>query len=163
MPGQSTGPAIPMPVWHNVKVQAAKDKKQQKKMLEKRSTKFETENKVLGHTVKSDVSKPRALLSVPVLKFKNKENSTDEDKLRQEIWKARTFVGKGYSSFLALQELQRLVRNDQTSDAAREHLMTLVRKHIMNLEKSLGVFKRFRRKNSTASGIGSLLEQGLYL
>ena len=43
------------------------------------------------------------------MKVKGEEEANDDDKLRAEIWNARSVIDKGYLSLLTLLELQRLV------------------------------------------------------
>jgi len=132
---------IPLPVWHKKKMKAQRMEKEVRREHEERSKKWESEQGVLGHTSKSDSSKPRALLAVPVLKKKQKGDESNEDHLRRQIWMARTSIGKGFDAFLKLQELQRLVRCETTTENGRALLMNKVRKNINHLEKTMGIVK----------------------
>ena len=97
---------------------------------------------VLGHVVKKDVSKPRALLSIRTLKQDKDLSSSEEEKLRAEIWKARKLIDKGNTALLDLLELQRLLKDGTTSQEKREKFMRGVATHIGVLEKCLGIERR---------------------
>ena len=118
-------PMTPLPAFQERKDYGAKKDMKFRKVLEKRATKWEGENDVLGHHVKQDVNRPKALLAVSAagLKVKGEEEANDDDKLRAEIWNARSVIDKGYLSLLTLLELQRLVTDNRVHDFKRAQLM----------------------------------------
>ena len=61
---------IPLPTWSGLKSQIEQQRAARRSACEERSRLWEQEEKVLGHTARADISKPRNVLSVDL---------TDED------------------------------------------------------------------------------------
>ena len=93
--------------------------------LETRSKEFAQEKKSLGRSVKSNVNRPKALLSTAAMhKEEANENldatgeegkaesdyEAEQKRLRVQLWKARVAIDKGYTAFLSLTELRRLIQ-----------------------------------------------------
>ena len=145
-------PMTPLPAFQERKDYGAKKDMKFRKVLEKRATKWEGENDVLGHHVKQDVNRPKALLAVSAagLKVKGEEEANDDDKLRAEIWNARSVIDKGYLSLLTLLELQRLVTDNRVHDFKRAQLMPNdVAQNIKLVEGASGSRRRRSRRSRT--------------
>ena len=81
-------------------------------------------------------------VSAAGLKVKGEEEAKRDDKLRAEIWNARSVIDKGYLSLLTLLELQRLVTDNRVHDFKRARLMQNdVAQNIELLEGAFGVEK----------------------
>eukprot|EP00957_Ditylum_brightwellii_P113709 8669891-Ditylum_brightwellii.AAC.1 len=88
--------------------------------VEERSKVWSEEQKALGHVVKTNVKRPRALLSTPVLSTKQQpsknevnggEYEGEEQTQRVSLWKARVAIHRGYDAYLNLVELRRLLQS----------------------------------------------------
>ena len=80
----------PLPVLLSKKLKIEKKEGKWRTNVEGRAKKWEEESKVLGHEFKRDVKKPRAQIAIPVLKKEKGVGDDEEEKLRVEIWNART-------------------------------------------------------------------------
>lgn len=146
------GMAQPTPVWKEVKVIT---KEQDDKFLEAvkaRAKDFAREKKSLGQLVKTNVKRPKALLTTPVLnKDSVQENSQDatrasdskyeseQRRSRIHLWKARVSVDRGYTAFLSLIELRRLIQAHAGAPRVTNELMVDVKTNVDRMHSSLGV------------------------
>lgn len=132
-------PSTPLPAPIFVKRKIEKAEHDRKYKLDKRSKKWEDDKSVLGHTSKSDVNKPRALLAIPTLKQESSELKDEEEKLRNELWAARVLIDKGMIALLDLQELQRIIKDEKVGPDIKQRLMGGVKTHIGILERCVGI------------------------
>jgi hypothetical protein len=127
-----------LPTWTETKNRIRTQLDESRQHYEDRSRKWEVKEKVLGHNVKSDVSKPRAVLSIPratsqarpVAESENpaggSSNSLDDmingldDELDEGVqpaitpfttvlWNMRGAVYRGYGALYVAQELRQLL------------------------------------------------------
>ncbi|KAL7468591.1 hypothetical protein ACHAXS_008821, partial [Conticribra weissflogii] len=152
--GPGTMKAIPNPVWKEVKVLAKERETKYREAVETRAKDWAEEKKSLGRTVKTNVNRPKALLTTPVM---NKEKVVDEksgqggdDKVesdyemeqqrnRVQMWKARVAIDKGYTAFLSLTELRRLIQANSGAPQLVNDLMSDVKSNVDLLHSSFGV------------------------
>ena len=139
----------PNPVWKEVKVQAKERELKFRESMDARSKEFAEEKKSLGRLVKSNVNRPKALLVTPALK-KVENESMEESKMESEYeleqkrqriqtWKARVAIDKGYTAFLTLTELRRLIQTNAGATHLIQQLTGDVKSNVNLLHASLGV------------------------
>jgi len=127
---------IPLPTWTETKKRIREQSEESRRHYEDRSRKWEVQEKVLGHNVKSEVSRPRAVLSLTssaptttkVVSTSSEDvggntldaiiNGLDEDVKDSEVgcspfnsvlWNMRIAVGRGYGALYVAQELRQLL------------------------------------------------------
>ena len=152
----SGGLAQPNPVWKEVKVMAKERETKFRSAVETRAKEFAQEKQSLGRMVKANVNRPKALLNVPVRTTvedesgevsvgDNVSNEADKDyaleqrRNRVQLWKARVSIDKGYSAFLSLTELRRLIQANASQPQLVNELMGDVKSNVDLLHASLGV------------------------
>ncbi|KAL7535166.1 hypothetical protein ACHAXR_006317 [Thalassiosira sp. AJA248-18] len=150
--------ARPNPVWKEVKVMAKENEDQFHAAVKTRAKSFAEEKRSLGHLVKANAKRPKALLNTPVLKKDNAEENLPEashsdskygSELRRSrvlLWKARVSIDRGYSAFLSLIELRRLIQAHVGAPRHINELLVDVKTNVDLLHTSLGVFLNFGRK-----------------
>eukprot|EP00984_Skeletonema_dohrnii_P038438 scaffold41668_cov189-Skeletonema_dohrnii-CCMP3373.AAC.1 len=138
-----SGLAQPNPVWKEVKVMAKERETKFRSAVETRAKEFAQEKQSLGRMVKTNVNRPKALLNVPVMATVEDDDnesgeagdnvSSDKDYVleqrrnRVQLWKARVSIDKGYSAFLSLTELRRLIQANASQPQLVNELMGDVR------------------------------------
>jgi len=164
-PGGSNNPAMgattvahPTPVWKEVKTLSAARDEKFLEGLKARAKNFSDEQKSLGQLVKTNVKRPKALLTTPVL-TKDDAAAAEEaadgggtthkgdskyelEQRRQRIslWKARVAVDRGYAAFLSLIELRRLIQaHANDNQRVAQELMADVKTNVDKMHASLGV------------------------
>ena len=146
------GPRLPNPVWKEVKVEAKEREIKYRESMEARSKEFAEEKKSLGRLVKSNVNRPKALLVTPALKKEDIEDgsATEEEKVesdyeserkrsRIQSWKARVAIDKGYTAFLTLTELRRLIQANAGATQLIHELTGDVKVNVSLMYASFGV------------------------
>ncbi|KAL3799906.1 hypothetical protein ACHAWO_000017 [Cyclotella atomus] len=151
------GPALPNPVWKEVKVEAKERELKFRESLDARSKEFAEEKKSLGRLVKSNVNRPKALLVTPAMKREEEDISTDitvdnttaggsgddyeaeQKRLRIQTWKARVAIDKGYTAFLTLTELRRLIQANAGATTLIHELTGDVKANVNLMHASFGV------------------------
>jgi len=126
-------------------------------LVENRAKEFAEEKQSLGRMVKTNVNRPKALLNVPVMTIVDDEsgvvegggggnvNNDDRDYVleqkrnRVQLWKARVSIDKGYSAFLSLTELRRLIQANASQPQLVNELMGDVKSNVDLMHASLGV------------------------
>ncbi|KAL3761449.1 hypothetical protein ACHAWU_007408 [Discostella pseudostelligera] len=122
-----------------------------------RAKTFAEEQKSLGQLVKTNVKRPKALLDTPVLKKEEEAEvgattgatagiasdnkyEAGQQVSRINLWKARVTIDRGYTAFLSLMELRRLIQTQMRGDPRiLQELMVDVKSNIDLLHSSLGV------------------------
>ena len=153
-----SGLAQPNPVWKEVKVMAKERETKFRSAVETRAKEFAQEKQSLGRMVKTNVNRPKALLNVPVMATVEDDDnesgeggdnvSSDKDYVleqrrnRVQLWKARVSIDKGYSAFLSLTELRRLIQANASQPQLVNELMGDVRSNVDLMHASLGVIVR---------------------
>eukprot|EP00978_Attheya_sp_CCMP212_P004363 scaffold9510_cov58-Attheya_sp.AAC.3 len=95
----------------------------------------------LGHVVKTNIKRPRALLQTPVLARDNKgddEGSEEVQEARVTVWKARASIDLGYRAYLELVDLQRLLRTASSGEERNQYLQQ-VPANVRDLQLCFGV------------------------
>mmetsp|Transcript_11027 Transcript_11027/g.21900 ORF Transcript_11027/g.21900 Transcript_11027/m.21900 type:complete len:811 (-) Transcript_11027:163-2595(-) len=146
--------AIPNPVWKEVKVLAKERETKYREAVESRAKDWAEEKKSLGRTVKTNVNRPKALLTTPVM---NKEKVADaqantggeskvesdyeieQQRNRVQMWKARVAIDKGYTAFLSLAELRRLIQSNSGAPQLVNDLMSDVKSNVDLMHASFGI------------------------
>ena len=159
--------AQPNPVWKEVKVMAMERETKFRSAVETRAKEFAEEKQSLGRMVKANVKRPKALLNVPVMAtgggdesdggvedMNNDVNVDDKNYVleqrrnRVQLWKARVSIDKGYSAFLSLTELRRLIQANASQPQLVQELMGDVTNNIDMMHASLGVVVRVNADGS---------------
>jgi hypothetical protein len=141
--------AQPNPVWKGDKSIARAHEEKIHEAVKTRAKTFAEEKKSLGQLVRTNVNRPKALLNTPAL---NKEEGSQEEQVgadskyeseqrrsRIQLWKARMSIDKGYSAFLALIELRRLIQAHVGAPNLITELMVDVKTNVDRMHSSLGV------------------------
>lgn len=105
---------IPLPTWKETKIRIRQQIESAKQVTLERSRKWEEREKVLGHNVKSDFSKPKEVLSVPTLSEifnPDDENATENGGIARipyssRLWNMRQAVQRGYEALYTVQVRQ---------------------------------------------------------
>ena len=160
--------AQPNPVWKEVKVMAMERESKFRSAVETRAREFAEEKQSLGRMVKANVKRPKALLNVPVMatgggdegdggvddmnndvtNVDDKNYVLEQRRNRVQLWKARVSIDKGYSAFLSLTELRRLIQANASQPQLVQELMGDVTNNIDMMHASLGVVVRVNADGS---------------
>lgn len=159
--------AQPNPVWKEVKVMAMERETKFRSAVEIRAKEFAEEKQSLGRMVKANVKRPKALLNVPVMAtgggdegdggvddmnndvtVDDKNYVLEQRRNRVQLWKARVSIDKGYSAFLSLTELRRLIQANASQPQLVQELMGDVTNNIDMMHASLGVVVRVNADGS---------------
>ena len=97
-----------------------------------RSKEWTAEQKTLGHTAKSDVSRPRALIAVQSAE----ETTTAPNRERASLWKARLYVDQGYQAYHAVVDVWRAAPPGTVPKEIQPHMVKLLKCLGVKLEKS---------------------------
>lgn len=166
----------PSPVWKEAKVYAEERVSKFHEAERARASKFAEEKKSLGQMVRTNVNRPKALLTTPVLHkedVREKEDAegtatsdsryeSEQRRNRVRLWRSRVAVDGGYSAFLSLVELRRLIQSSSTAPGLVGELMVDVKANVDRLHSSLGINVRMDRGGRKEvevdrSGLGSAL------
>jgi hypothetical protein len=155
MPGAMAPPTLqPTPLLKGLKETVKVQEEAFQKAVKDRAKTFAEEQKSLGQLVRTNVKRPKALLDTPVLK--KEENSEDsaattatttpdtkyeagQQVSRIHLWRARVIIDRGYTAFLSLMELRRLIQAQVRNPRVIKELMIDVKSNIDLLHSSLGV------------------------
>lgn len=93
----------------------------------------------LGRIVKTDVTRPKALLATPKLTKNLTDASNEETQIRANLWRARAQVDAGSIAYLSLLDFSvRLQRKDLLAEE-RTHVMLQVQQTLSTLQSCFGV------------------------
>ncbi len=155
MPGAMAPPTLqPAPLLKGLKETVKVQEEAFQKAVKDRAKTFAEEQKSLGQLVRTNVKRPKALLDTPVLK--KEENSEDsaattatttpdtkyeagQQVSRIHLWRARVIIDRGYTAFLSLMEVRRLIQAQVRNPRVIQELMIDVKSNIDLLHSSLGV------------------------
>lgn len=153
-PDATIAKSLPNPVWKEVKEMAKEREMKFRESLETRSKEFAQEKKSLGRSVKSNVNRPKALLSTAAMhKEEANENldatgeegkvesdyEAEQKRLRVQLWKARVAIDKGYTAFLSLTELRRLIQANVGATQLINELTGDVKSNVNLMHASFGI------------------------
>lgn len=102
---------------------------------------WSSKNSVLGRTVKSNATKPRALIAQPTkeeLEEANSKNNNSEQRQRQALWKARIYCDQAYQAYMNVVQTWHVVAvspNQTMTPAAAASLQP----HLFKLLRCLGL------------------------
>ncbi|KAL7425321.1 hypothetical protein ACHAXH_007845, partial [Discostella pseudostelligera] len=158
MPGTMMPPTVqPTPLLKGMKETVKEQQHAFQQRVKARAKTFAEEQKSLGQLVKTNVKRPKALLDTPVLKKEDESEDTSatgtttamaldnkyeagQQVSRIHLWKARVTIDRGYTAFLSLMELRRLIQTQMRGDPRiLQELMVDVKSNIDLLHSSLGV------------------------
>lgn len=97
----------------------------------KRSKEWTAEHSTLGHTAKSDVSRPRALIAVHTAE----DTTSAPNKERASLWKARLYVDQGYQAYHAVVDVWREAPPGTVPREIQPHMVKLLKCLGVKLEK----------------------------
>ena len=156
MPGLLLPP--PTPLLKGMKETVKVQEETYHKSVKARAKTFAEEQKSLGQLVRTNVKRPKALLDTPVLKREEDGTAnatttatttmnvpdttkyeTGQQVSRIHLWKARVAIDRGYTAFLSLMELRRLIQTQMRDPRVIQELMVDVKSNIDLLHSSLGV------------------------
>lgn len=108
---------LPFPAWMDTKNRIATQLEQTRKVINDRSRQWEEKEQVLGHMERSDISRPRQLLSVPNWQDVADQQDNDLDgadaafrmPFVSRLWNMRQAVQRGYEALYTLQEINHLL------------------------------------------------------
>ena len=128
---------------------------------EKRAMDWSQKQQTLGQVVKTNVYRPRALLSSTTV-LRKEESKEDDNNQRTNLWKARLLVDRGYTAMLELIELRNILfsKNDE---AHRQQYLPHVQKHISTLHKTFGVTEQNKQVKSSIVSLTLSLSKGRVL
>jgi len=89
----------------------------------KRSKEWTAEHSTLGHTAKSDVSRPRALIAVHTAE----ETTSAPNKERASLWKARLYVDQGYQAYHSVLDVWRAAPPGTVPPRIQPHMVKLLK------------------------------------
>ncbi|CAM9815659.1 unnamed protein product [Chrysoparadoxa australica] len=138
-------PPLALPVWHETKAIHRKEETEKRESNEKRSKEWESEHKVLGHTARADVTKPRALLKIPSASQAGEETSQEGAAPSStgatfdgQLWLARTAIEQAGAALLDLDELRHML-DLPLPPPRRMELLEEQGKVLWQLAKSVGI------------------------
>jgi len=161
---------IPLPTWKDSKERIRKQIESTKQLYDERSRKWEEKEKVLGHVVKSDISRPKEMLNVPSINdiYNNQfldslnDNENMDSSIKQpyssRLWNMRLAVQKGYEALYTVQELQYLLHTPVHSNSTinKDEVLTDIQRALVVLAQSLGI-----KNPSLTDSSNIMLEGGL--
>lgn len=140
------------PVGKDVKAMAREMEAKFREGAAARARTFAEEKKSLGTTVRSNASRPKALLNTRSFTRPDGGDGAEDEsaattgdyeaeqrRLRVALWRARVAVDRGYSSYLSLVELRRLIGASGGDARLMSDLMPDVRANVDRIHRSLGL------------------------
>ncbi len=135
---------VPSPAWKDTKERIRSQMEETKGRQSSKTREWEEREGVLGHTQKSDINRPKEILSVPTLRdIENKMEDEDSIKLpfTSRLWSMRQAVQSGYDALYTVQELHHLLKTPAFSSnpQACSEIMFEVERAISLLSQSVGI------------------------
>jgi len=133
--------------------------------IEQRSKEWQEKQQSLGRIVKTDVTRPKALLAAPKLTKDLTDASSEETRIRANLWKARAQIDAGSIAYLSLLDFAlRLQRTDLLAEE-RAQVMFEVQHALSKLHSCFGVevtpnTKDVRLKHDTTLSLTLSLPKG---
>jgi hypothetical protein len=130
------------PAWKDEKEQMVGKELHFRQVVVERAKDWKEDKQTLGHIVKSDIKRPRALLAVPVLSkmglIDEAITSNEECSQRAQLWRSRVLVDKGYQAHLELVEAHRLLTTNVTPEQGQE-LIRDIQSNVVLLQSYFGL------------------------
>lgn len=140
---------VPLPTWKDTKERIKRQLLQSRTAFHMKVKEWEEKEQVLGHRIRSDVSRPRELLSLPSgMQDLEYFDLNDEDDLVEwkapftsRLWSTRLAVQQGYEALYTVQELQYLLTSPliQANPQAIEEIKQEIDIAVQVLSQSLGI------------------------
>ena len=135
---------VPSPAWKDTKERIRSQMEDTKSKQSSKTREWEEREGVLGHTQKSDINRPKEILSVPTLRdMENKMEDDDSIKIpfTSRLWSMRQAVQSGYDALYTVQELHHLLKTPTFSSnpQACSEIMFEVERAISLLSQSVGI------------------------
>lgn len=145
--------SVPLPAWRETKERIKLTMTMARRGFEERVKDWETTEGVLGHRIRTEVTKPRALLTLPSPEDLLRDFNDEEDEVTGEtilfdkapfasrLWATRRAVQQGYEALYAVQELQLLAASPSVAayPQAVEEIKREVDSALTLLSQSLGI------------------------
>lgn len=125
------------PAWKDEKQHMAGKELHFRQVVVERAKEWKDDKQTLGHIVKTDVKRPRALVATPVLLNNKMDDKEEQHSQRAQLWKSRVLVDKGYQAHFELVEAQRLLRTNVSPERVHQ-LMQDVELNIALLHSCFG-------------------------
>lgn len=135
---------VPSPAWKDTKERIRSQMEDTKSKQSSKTREWEEREGVLGHTQKSDINRPKEILSVPTLRdIENKAEDDESIKIpfTSRLWSMRQAVQSGYDALYTVQELHHLLKTPAFSSnpQACSEIMFEVERAISLLSQSVGI------------------------
>lgn len=137
---------VPLPTWKDTKERIKGQISQSRAAFQAKVKEWEEKEQVLGHRIKSEVSRPRELLSLPTLQDLDFDLNDDEEvewraPFTSRLWSTRLAVQRGYEALFTVQELQYLLTSPliQANVQAVEEIKHEIDVAVQVLSQSLGI------------------------
>ena len=108
--------------------------------------------------MKTDVTRPKAMLTAPKLIKQTQEDSNTETILRANLWKARALIDTGYQSFFNLIDLSAILWKSDVTDEEKNMSKKQIRNNLIKLTASFGLMP-----NVSTDGMNEINEETLSL
>lgn len=137
---------VPLPTWKETKERIAAQINQSRSALKEKTREWEAKEGVLGHRLRSEISRPKELLSLPALSELDFDINEDDDvemktPFSSRLWSTRLAVQRGYEALFTVQELQYLLSSPliASNAIAIEEIRREIESAIQVLADSLGI------------------------
>jgi hypothetical protein len=135
---------IPLPTWKETKERIKLQIEVTRQAFHKKAKDWEEKEMVLGHCVRSNITKPKELLSVPTLsELDFDENDENEYKtpFSTRLWSIRLSVQQGFQALYTVQELHHLLASPiiAASPASMVEIQKEVENAMVLLSQSVGI------------------------
>lgn len=101
---------VPLPVWPEMRDRLRQKAEDDRRLLKERTQHWEKTEQVLGHVAKSEVSRPRELLSLQIADEDEDPDASGRTPFTGRAWGVRAAVQRGFEALYAFQELQIMLR-----------------------------------------------------
>jgi hypothetical protein len=160
--------SVPLPTWRETKERIKLTMTLARRGFEERVKDWETTEGVLGHRIRTEVTKPRALLTLPSPEDLLRDFNDEEDEVTGEtilfdkapfasrLWATRRAVQQGYEALFTVQELQLLATSPSVAayPQAVDEIKREVEIALTLLAQSLGI-----RAQNTLGNLGTPTQQ----
>lgn len=146
---------VPVPTWKETKERIKQQMETHRRNFVSQVKEWEEKEQVLGHRIRAEVTKPKALLSIPspsdLMDFDLLDGAEDglltgnmsewKSPFNSRLWSTRAAVQQGYEALFMVQELQQLAQFPTIADnpIALEEIKREIESAINLLSQSLGI------------------------
>lgn len=142
----------PLPTWKDTKNRIKNQIHESQRSLDSRTREWEEKEKVLGHQVRSNIARPRELLSLSSLSNQGidgsgneNDNDTHTDDFKTmfgtRLWAMRRAVQRGHEALYTVQELEHLLRTPLiwNNVEARQEVLAEIDAAVELLAQAIGI------------------------